>query len=160
MRDVLVEYPFVFAPPPPTPPGPPPKAASAPVSVPPRVPPAVVDPAHWEDFPVFRETFLMYLTLPPYADALRTVGDLLFTLVLECYGQWPAWPESTTRTELRAALADVRHLEGFLTSVGREHEASSLTFEDAALSQFAARQAHELARIADRIADELGEWTP
>src|SRR4051812_43306982 len=84
------------------------------------VPPAI-DPAAWEDFAVFRETFLMYLTPPGYAAALRTVGEMLFTMILENYDPWPGWPESSTRTELRAAVADLRHLEGFLQSVGREH---------------------------------------
>jgi hypothetical protein len=121
---------------------------------PPSVPP-VVDPARWEDFPVFRETFLYYVTLPPYADALRTVGDWLFAMVLESYGQWPSWPESATRTEVRAALADLRHLEGFLGSVGREHVISSLAPEDAILSQLAATLAPQLSAIAVELATAL-----
>ena len=121
--------------------------------VPPRVP--VVDPARWEDFPVFRETFLFYVTLSPYADALRLVGDFLFTLVLDSYGRWPSYPESATRTELRAALADLRHLEGFLGSVGREHELSSLAREDVPLSQLAATLSAHLGTIAAALAGAL-----
>jgi hypothetical protein len=79
----------------------------------------VIDSAAWEDFAVFRETFLMYLTPPDYAAALRKVGEILFTMILENYAPWPGWPESSTRTELRAALADLRHVEGFLGAVGR-----------------------------------------
>jgi hypothetical protein len=120
--------------------------------------PPALDPSAFEDFPVFRETFLLYVTEPHFAAALREVGEWLFAMVLECYGEWPPWRESATRTELRAALADARHLEGFLASVGREHDLSSLSFEDIALSQFAERQAREVARIADRIEEELGEW--
>ena len=117
---------------------------------PPAVPP-VIDPGAWEDFPVFRETFLYYLTPRAYAAAVRGVGEWLFGMVLECYGQWPAWPESATRTEVRAALADLRHLEGFLTSVGREHEVSSLADDDTRLSQLAARLAPELGALAAEI---------
>lgn len=117
--------------------------------------PPVVDPAMWEDFAVFRETFLMYLTPPGYAAALRKVGEMLFTMILENYDPWPGWPESSTRTELRALVADLRHLEGFLGAVGREHAVSSLARADQRLSRFAARQAVEVAKIAHRIEAKL-----
>ena len=94
---------------------------------------------------------------PDYAAALRKVGEMLFTMILESYDPWPGWPESSTRTELRAALADLRHLEGFLGAVGREHVVSSLGREDDRLSRFAARQAAEVARIAHRIDAELAK---
>ena len=117
--------------------------------------PPIIDPAVWEDFSVFRETFLMYVTEPKHNAALRTAGEFLFTMVLEQHGSWPSWTESPTRTELRAAVADMRHLEGFLTSVGREHRLSSLSSEDAALSRFAARVAVEVGKLTDRIEREL-----
>jgi hypothetical protein len=138
--------------PPPMPPGLPPIPPE--VDPPPASPP-VIGPAAWEDFAVFRETFLMYLTPPGYAAALRTVGEMLHTMILESYNPWPGWPESSTRTELRAAVADLRHLEGFLGAVGREHVASSLTRPDDRLSRFAARQSAEVAKIAHRIEAEL-----
>ena len=122
--------------------------------------PPVIDPTAWEDFAVFRETFLMYLTPPGYAAALRKVGEMLFAMILENYDPWPGWPESSTRTELRAAVADLRHLEGFLGAVGREHTMSSLGREDDRLSRFAARQAAEVARIAHRIDAELAKSMP
>jgi hypothetical protein len=116
----------------------------------------VIDPTAWEDFAVFRETFLVYLTPPGCAAALRTLGEMLFSLVLDSpRPEWPGWPESSTRTELRAALADLRHLEGFLGAVGREHAVSSLTRPDERLSRFAARQAAEVAKVARRIEARL-----
>jgi hypothetical protein len=140
--------------------GPDPSKASGPENgsqgAAPAVPPEI-DSRAWEDFAVFRETFLMYLTPPGYAAALRTVGEMLFTMILENYNPWPGWPESSTRTELRAALADLRHLEGFLGAVDREHVASSLTRPDDRLSRFAARQAAEVAKIAHRIEAELAK---
>jgi len=102
----------------------------------------------------------MYLTPPDYAAAFRKVGEMLLAMILEGYDRWPGWPESSTRTELRAALADLRHLEGFLGAVGREHVVSSLGREDARLSRFAARQAAEVARIAHRIEAELAKSVP
>jgi len=132
------------------------QVAATPPPASPAVPPTI-DPAAWEDFAVFRETFLMYLTPPGYAAALRTVGEMLHSMILEAFNPWPGWPESSTRTELRAALADLRHLEGFLGAVGREHVASSLTRPDDRLSRFAGRQAAEVARIAHRIEAELAK---
>jgi hypothetical protein len=121
---------------------------------PPAVPP-VIDPASWEDFPVFRETFLMYITPPGYAAALRKVGEMLFSVILESYDPWPGWPESSTRTELRAAVADLRHLQGFLASVGQERKLSSLNAEDAFLSNLAAKLSPQVGRIAGWIEQEL-----
>ncbi len=76
-------------------------------------------------------------------------------MVLEHYGNWPAWTESPTRTELRAAVADLRHLEAFLGSVGREHRLSSLSSRDTALSQLAVRVAVEVGKLTDRLEHEL-----
>jgi hypothetical protein len=137
--------------PPPVSPGVPP---IPPEVDPPAVPP-VIDPAAWEDYPAFRETFLMYFTPPGYAAALRTVGEMLHTMILENYRPWPGWPESSTRTEMRAALADLRHLQGFLASVGREKDLSSLDPEDAYLSNTAARLARQIKYAADGIEREL-----
>jgi hypothetical protein len=138
--------------PPPMPPGLPP---IPPEVDPPAATPPVIDPAAWEDFPAFRETFLMYFTPPGYADALRTVGEMLHTMILENYCPWPGWPESSTRTEMRAAVADLRHLQGFLASVGREREVSSLDPEDAYLSTLAAKLARQIGHATDGIEREL-----
>jgi hypothetical protein len=59
-------------------------------------------------------------------------------------------------TELRSALADLRHLEGYLGAVGREHEEAALTESETVLSRLAARLAVELTRIADEIEQALG----
>lgn len=118
--------------------------------------PPILDPAAWEDFPIFRETFLAFFTEPPSNTALRIFGRLFHELVLEYYHHWPNWPEGVTATELRAALADLRHLEGYLTSVGREHQDASLSESDTALSILAGRLAGELSRVADEIEQALG----
>ena len=132
-----------------------PSSSLSDLSGPPAIPPSL-DPAAWEDFPVFRETFLLYITDPAYNAALRIFGRLLHELVLEYYHHWPNWLEGVTATELRAAVADLRHLEGYLGAVGREHEEASLTEPEMALSRLAARQAGELTRIANEIEQALG----
>ena len=116
-----------------------------------------IDPAQWEDHEGFRETLLLHYTDPQANVTLRRLGDLFHTLSLECAPSWPHHPEGETRSELRAALADLRHLEGFLSGVGQEHVVSSLTADDDALSRFAARQAQKLSRIAEEIEQAVGE---
>jgi hypothetical protein len=121
----------------------------------PATPPRIA-PAAWEDSPAFRETFLMYVTDPDTNAALRVVGRTVYDMLLEFYHHWPGWPEGSTRTEMRAALADLRHLEGYLAAVGREHEEAALTDADTALSLLAGRLAGELARIAEEIESAIG----
>jgi hypothetical protein len=116
-----------------------------------------IDPALWEEGEGFRETLLLYYTDPEANETLRRFGSLLFNQALEGSESAPHHPEGATRSELRAALADLRHLEGFLSAVGREHVLSSLTSADEVLSLFAERQAVELSRIADEIEESLGE---
>jgi len=112
-------------------------------------------PEDWERLPAFRQTFLMYVTPPGYAAALQGVGEMLYSLMLETPAEWPGWTESATRTEMRAALADLRHLQGFLASVGRERQVSSLDPEDAYLSQIAAKLSRQIGHAADGIDREL-----
>jgi hypothetical protein len=127
-------------------------------SIPPvrsATPPRII-PAVWEDFPVFRETFLLYFTEPAVNAALRVAGRTVYDMLLEFYHHWPGWPEGSTRTEMRAALADLRHLEGYLAAVGREHEEAALTEPDTALSLLAGRLGGELSRIAEEIESAIG----
>jgi hypothetical protein len=114
-----------------------------------------MDPTAWEDHEGFRETLLLHFTEPKSNSTLRNLGGLLFDMALECARSWPDQPEGATRAGLQAALADLRHLEGFLTDLGRQHVVSPLADEDEALSRFAARQAIGVGRIADRIEQRL-----
>jgi hypothetical protein len=114
------------------------------------------DPDRFEESEGFRETLLFRYTEPEANGTLRRLGGLLFDLSLECAEGWPHRPEGETRAELSAALADLRHLQGFLSAVGREREISSLSDADDVLSLFAGEQAGELARIGDEIERALG----
>jgi hypothetical protein len=115
-----------------------------------------IDPALWEEGEGFRETLLLHFTDPEANDTLRRLGKLVFGMSLDCAPSWPHYPEGETRAELAAALADLRHLEGFLTAVGREHEISSLSEADDALSILAGELAAELSRIGDEMEGVLG----
>ena len=124
--------------------------------VPPAVPP-VIDPTLWEDFPVFRESFLMYISDPYFNASLRTTAEYFFSMVLETYQGWPQWQETSTRTEFRARIADLRHLQGFLASVGKERHLSSLDPGDAKLSKHASRVARLLKQVADTMEHKLAK---
>jgi hypothetical protein len=100
--------------PPPLPPGrrpptPPPEDDDPPPAIPP-----VIDPQLFEEFPAFRETFLLYVTDPTANAALRGFGKLLFDGILAAWGDWPDHPEGLFRASLRAVIADLRHVQGAL----------------------------------------------
>ena len=126
-------------------------------SPPPAAVPATIDPAAWEDFPIFRESFLMYISEPSFNAALRTAAEHFFTMMLESYDRWPEWQETSTRTEMRAAVADMRHLQGFLASVGKERHVSSLDAGDARFSKHASRVARLLKQVADTMEHKLAK---
>lgn len=119
--------------------------------------PRRIDPRRWEKFQGFRETFLLYVTDSRASAALRATAGLLYDLILEYYQHWPPWSESVTATEMRAALADLRFLQGYLETVGQESESASLEEPDVPLADLAARKAKDLARIADEIEQALGK---
>ena len=74
----------------------------------PAVSPPILCAEDFEDYPVFRETFLLLATDARANTALREFGLLLHELVLEFWGFWPAHREGLFPAELRAAVADLR----------------------------------------------------
>ena len=134
---------------------------SLPDGTPPDIPPAVppiIDPARFEDFPVFRETFLSILTEPRHNAAVRAVGDLAFELALDFRRHWPDQPEGSLRTELRAAIADLRFIQGHLASLGDEEVTSPATPVEEHHARVSARLAVDVQAIADALESELGSW--
>jgi len=134
------------------------KSIPPPESSPPSGPgisPPVLRPEEFEDYPAFRETFLLYFTDPGANATLRSFGRLLHELVLEFWGMWPSHPEGIFLAELRAAVADLRHVQGSL----QEWTGPAFTLEGAAevrLAQLGAEVAVELGELADRLERELG----
>lgn len=72
-----------------------------------------IKPVQFEKFPAFRETFLVHFTLPGDAEAFRTIGRLMDVMANEYRYYWPDG-DSAPQAQLRAALGDLRHLEGYL----------------------------------------------
>ena len=138
---------------------PPPEAPPPPVIGPPEGPaavPAEIDPSRWEDFAVFRETFLVYVSHARYNAALRVVGEMLFEMVLETWGHWPDNPEGYLRGHLRAVVADLRHLEGCLSTLG-ENPSEDDPYE-AALCRTSSLMSAEVGSVAEHIERKLGTW--
>ena len=119
----------------------------------PYQPPA---PFSWEERAVFRETFLYYFTQPEGANVLRRVGVLLYDMTLGASGEWPEWPETTTRAELRAAVVDLFQMQGFLSEIWQDGELSAAPPEDAPLCRLALDWSRVAARLAREIDEALG----
>jgi hypothetical protein len=111
-------------------------------------------PPPWNEAASIRETTLIWIDDPEDRDALRRVGRLLYDLAVEV-SQAMAGEPSMTRAELRAAGADLRHLEGYLAMVGREAEESTLEPDDDALAHFAGRLARQVGNMAALIEGRL-----
>jgi hypothetical protein len=100
----------------------------------------------WNESDAIRETALLYVDDPDDRETLRRLGRLIFNLAVETTREMGGDP-SVTRAELRAAQADLRFVAGYLASIGREAEESSLSTHDAILSRFAGRLAVQVASL-------------
>jgi hypothetical protein len=108
------------------------------------------NPSPWNEADSFRETFLLWIDDPQDREALRQGGRVLYDLAVEV-SRAMGGESSMTRAELRAAMADLRHMEGLLASVGREAEESTLEPDDDALAHFAGRLAGQVGSLAEAI---------
>lgn len=125
-------------------------------TLPPAVtPPPVIDPEQWESFQGFRETFLLHFPSVEVNTAFRTIATLLYDLILETPGLQPDPPEGDIRTQLRAAVADLRFLQGFLRTLA---EGTSPDPQDEPLCQAASARSALLQQIADELESHLGPW--
>jgi hypothetical protein len=119
--------------------------------------PAVIDPERFEDFPVFRETFLSFVPAAGVNVILRSFGEMLYRFVLEYWQYWPDQPEGQLRGSLRAAVADMRHVQGFLLDWAHP-ETSYSGAHEAHLGKVGGEIAVEIGELADRLEKELGTW--
>ena len=93
-----------------------------------------LDPAAWEEHEGFRETFLLHYTEPEANTTLRHLGSLLFNLALESSGGWPHHPGGVTRSELQAALADLKS-EVIALAVGAAEQVVQRNLDTAAQTE-------------------------
>jgi hypothetical protein len=111
-------------------------------------------PPSWNEAESFRETMLTFIDEPDAREAVREAGRVLYDLAVEA-SRGISEAGSATRAELRAAQADLRYLSGYLGSIGREGEVSSLSADDEALSRFAGRLAGQLGSLVAAIERNL-----
>lgn len=123
----------------------------------PAVSPPVIRPEEFEDYPVFRETFLLFFSDVKANTTMRSFGLLFHELVLEFWGHWPAHREGMFPAELRAAVADLRHVQGCLQEwtgpacpVDGEYERR--------LAEAGADVARGIGKLTDRLEVELDSW--
>ena len=74
----------------------------------------VIDPDAFEEFEGLRETTLAVFTDAKVNTLLREFVDFVYTVCLEYSKYWPREPEGSFKHQARAALADLRHLQGYL----------------------------------------------
>jgi len=143
--------------PPPVSPGLPPIPPEVdPPETPPAIPP-IIAPEDHEEFPTFRETFLVFFTDPEANATMRALGKLLLDFTLATWGEWPEHPEGIFRAELRAVIADLRCAQGSLLELTGE-AFSPQTPHEGHLASIGNRIAHEVGQLADRLENELGSW--
>jgi hypothetical protein len=127
-----------------------------PVPPPSHPSPHAQTPPGWDESAGFRETFLRHVTDAEDDRTLRHLARMLHEATLELAHYEPPSGESATREELRAAAADLRHVQGFLVSIARGLEESELAPADAELAALAARQSHAVAGLAAVLEQALG----
>jgi hypothetical protein len=127
-----------------------------PTSQPSHPSPHALTPPGWDESAGFRETFLRHVTDAEDDRTLRHLARMFHESTLELAHFAPPSGETATREELRAAAADLRHLQGFLAAVARSAEESELPSADAELAALAARQAEVVAGVAAVLEQALG----
>jgi len=142
---------------PPTVPPPPAPTPTEPADDPPPAIPPIINPDRFEDFPTFRETFLAFIADPDANAIFRGFGELLFNFILEYWEHWPDQPEGELRANLRAAVADMRHVQGYLAQLARPDSAFDSAHEEH-LAAVGGAVSREIGALAERIERELGTW--
>jgi hypothetical protein len=127
-------------------------------SNPPPLPPAASSTVNdWERYEGFRQTFLIHFRTQDQ-ETFQHLAQFLFDAILERPLTDEALPGPWTGWELRAALAEMRFLEGYLRSVWQEKDASSLPRAVEELCSFAAGASAGLAEVALTLEQELNRW--
>jgi hypothetical protein len=129
--------------PPPPPSPPPPPAASSTVT-------------DWERFEGFRTTFLIHFPLETQ-EAFHHVARFAYDAILEKPAEHPL-PGPWTAWELVAVLSEMHFLEGYLQSIRREKEVSSLPRKVEKLCDIAGNALAGLHEVAFDLERGLGQW--
>ena len=115
------------------------------------------------EFSPFRETVLVYVTSRASRREIRAFGDLMVENIVELRlarvaragSSLTDLSEAPTRNLLRAAAADLRHLEGFLLQIASDADIFVLSRSDRALCRFARLMARAVGAIQRTIERRL-----
>ncbi|HBL26167.1 MAG TPA: hypothetical protein DD490_04955 [Acidobacteria bacterium] len=116
------------------------------------VAPPVIDPARWDEHEGFRETFLAMITHAGHNAALRGLGGMIHEQASELQRIFYRPPEGDVVHCLRAVVADLRYLTGYLEV---HADARATTDEEYALLRLAWRKAASLKKVADALEEAL-----
>jgi hypothetical protein len=119
-----------------------------PPDVPTFAPVPIIDPDAFERFEGWRETTLAVFTDAKANATLRAMADLIYTIALEYSRYWPVEPEGC-RHQCRAAVADLRHLQGYLSMLGQVREDR--------ISAACGRLSRRVKSVADALEAELAK---
>jgi len=88
---------------------------------------------------------------------MRSFGLLLYEMVIETWGTWPSHGEGIFPAELRAAVADLRHVHGALAEWCGPTFSASSEYE-VRLAGVGASIALAIGELTDRLEVELDSW--
>lgn len=122
----------------------------------------------WDEAGVFRETYLSELFDEQAANLFRDYGILQLVFVRESQMGWPFRSIDSTVHRLRAVMADLRHLQGFLAAFSERPEedketddeqgGEELVMQGDRFAELGQRISNRIAALADEIEKEVGDW--
>lgn len=124
------------------------------------VPVPRIDPEDSGDYAAFRETFLQFLGANAAVSAFRKFGIALNDLAAERFVPAKFSADDPTAEELRAAVADLRFLQGYLRNIGDLRDYSNLPRREVRLCRFATQMAKKIGKLADEIEKMLAQEPP
>lgn len=118
--------------------------------------PPIIDPDAFERFEGWRETTLAIFTEPTANATLRAFAEFIYTVCLEYSHYWPPEPEGSFRHQCRAAVADLRHLQGYLAMLDQARVDASLDDDEERISAVCGRLSPRVKKIADALETAVG----
>jgi hypothetical protein len=116
----------------------------------------ILDPDAFERFEGWRETTLAVFTDAKANATIRAMAELIYTVCLEYSRYWPTEPEGSFRHQCRAAVADLRHLQGYLAMLDQARVDASLDDEEERISAACGRLSPRVKKIADALETAVG----
>lgn len=116
----------------------------------------LLQPEDWEEFAVFRETFLSLYLNRENAESFRVLGRFLYEgLLCDVDDQRTERDDETTVARFQAAVLDLRYMQGFLASIVRELEDQEVGVMAAPLCLEARAAIPQIEALARRLEDAI-----